>query len=80
MSQTVVVVDVLSLLLTEQNKVGFSSLQDMGSPTGSRAILYSAERYSLYVGQTLVEDGTNPGHLMHSRDSLGKLLNHLTPD
>ena len=65
--------ELLSLLLTDKNKIGFSSLQDEGSLNGSIAILNSAERYSLYVGQVVVEDGTNPGHLMYSRDNLGEL-------
>lgn len=65
--------ELLSLLLTDQNKIGFSSLQDKGSVNGSIAILNSAERYSLYVGQVVAEDGTNPGHLTYSRDNLGKL-------
>ena len=65
------VVEVLSILLTEQNKVGFSSLENQGSTTDSRAVLNTAERYILYLGQALVKDGTNPGHLEYSRDNLG---------
>ena len=72
--QTIVVVEVLSIILTEQNKVGFSSLENQGSTTGSRAVLNTAERYVLYLGQALVEDGTNPGHLEYSRDNLGKYV------
>ena len=67
-------VDVLSILLTNQNKVGFSSLEDQHSASDSRAILNTAEKYILYVGQSLVENGTNPEKLTYSKDNLGRFV------
>ena len=70
----------LSLLLTEQNKNGFTSLHVEGSTNDSRTILNSAEKYIFYVGQVMVEDSSNnPGHLTYSQDNLGKLLEHHFP-
>ena len=68
--------ELLSLLLTDQNNIGFSSLQDEGSVNDSRAILNSAEKYSHYVGQVVVEDGSIPGRLNYSRDNLGEIRSY----
>ena len=64
------VLDVLSIILTDQNHDGFSSLHNEGYGLGSRAMLHSAERYSQYVGQSLVEDEEKQFFVV--RKNLGK--------
>ena len=69
-----VLLDVLSIFLTDKNENGFTSLHsERSSGTGGRALLHSAEMYGQYVGQTLVDDDdaeTEP--LFISRENLGK--------
>ena len=77
--QTAVVADVLSLILTDQNQNGFSSLHEQDSDkdrtrttVGSSAVLHSAENYGQYISQTLVGDGDIEEPLLFSRENLGK--------
>ena len=65
------VLAVLSIMLTDKNQNGFTSLHIEGSSTGSRALLNSAETYGQYVGQTLVDDETEMESFSISRDTLG---------
>ena len=70
--QTVVILDVLSIFLTDKNQNGFTSLHSEGSGTGSRALLNSAEMYGQYVGQTFVDDETETEIFSISRENLGE--------
>lgn len=66
------VLDVLSIFLTDKNQNGFVSLHSESSGTGSRALLHSAEMYGQYVGQTLVDNDAESESLSLSRENLGK--------
>lgn len=70
--KTVVVLDILSYILTDQNQDGFANLDSEGTGTGSTAVLNSAERYGLYVGQTLA-DNKEEEKVFISRENLGKI-------
>ena len=70
--QTVVLLDVLSIFLTDKNENGFTSLHSESSGTGGRALLHSAEMYGQYVGQILVNDDAETMPSSISRENLGK--------
>lgn len=70
--KTVVVLDILSHLLTDQNQNGFANLHSEGTGAGSRAVLNSAERYGLYVGQSLA-DNKKEERVFISRENMGKI-------
>ena len=51
MTQSMMVLGVLSNLLSEQNSASFASLQEAG--LGSQAVLNVTEKYSFYVGRAI---------------------------